>query len=402
MDDRTPHETADFVPHQGIEFVEVDARSVSGPFLPYVLKHAKSLSSQQGLHVIQSFEPRPLYNVMAEMGFKYSTRQASNDEFHVYFYRESTAGSSENKSSATSTRPDQRVPIVLQSATPIAIPLILRLQQSEALAERIVFEEVKIWEKTEKHLAWIAKGKADVSFTAVMAASKMLSGRESIKLASVVVWDNFTLVGRVQDATSFASLRGKTIHLPLVPNSPPGRVTLHLMRALGERPEDFKLVFGKKGDPFGRPEEISRKLVSGEIDIAVLREPEASFALAQDDTLRVIVDYGKEWRRLHPSHLGLPNAGVVFKSSFAERHPDVVQLFLKELEKAVDWVVQNPLEATELSHKTIGHPVEQVRLFLERANFQHVLARDVFGDLNKYLRVLSPEGNLQLTNDDLV
>jgi len=42
-------------------------------------------------------------------------------------------------------------------------------------------------------------------------------------------------------------------------------------------PDDFHFVFGK---PFGRPEEIFRDFVIGKIDTAILREPEASFAIA--------------------------------------------------------------------------------------------------------------------------
>lgn len=79
-----------------------------------------------------------------------------------------------------------------QSATPVVYPLILKILQSERLKQLIEIEELKIWEETEKHLGWITSGKADISFSAIVASSKLYTQGQDIKLLSVEVWDNFT------------------------------------------------------------------------------------------------------------------------------------------------------------------------------------------------------------------
>ena len=41
----------------------------------------------EGLEIIQKFEPLPLYEVMEGLGFERFTKQLSENEWHVYFYR---------------------------------------------------------------------------------------------------------------------------------------------------------------------------------------------------------------------------------------------------------------------------------------------------------------------------
>ncbi len=69
------------------EFTVVDVRKLSGNFLPGLLKRAAQLEVGEGLCVVQSFEPIPLYSAMADLGFEHSTEKAADSEYRVYFYR---------------------------------------------------------------------------------------------------------------------------------------------------------------------------------------------------------------------------------------------------------------------------------------------------------------------------
>lgn len=383
-----------------IEYHTLDARELTGFFLPEIIAKAKNVPPGMGLKIIQNFEPAPLYNVMSDMGWDHVTWKVSDEEFHIFFYRRQTEPLPQTTKDSVASVPSKataRVPIVLQSATPVVYPVILRMMESETLMERVEITELQVWEETEKHLGWLLKGKADISFSAVMAIAKMLGKKDSgLKFASVDVWDNFHLLTRIPRASSFADLRGQTIHMPLVKNSPPSRVTEYLMRAVGEDPANFKFVFGKSGDPFGRPKEIASKLVTGEIETALLREPEASYALEGSAELHEAVDYSEIWSKLHPESRGLPNAGVVFKEDFVRQHPEIAQLFLAELEKAIAWVSEHPDEAAELSYEAMGRTREEVRRFLGRVRFDHVRACDVQEEIQDYLNMIDPRRKLTI------
>lgn len=68
-------------------FKEIDVRGVAGNFFQGLKKQAAELKQGEGITIIQSFEPIPLYEVMEDMGFEYHTNQVSDTEFRVNFYR---------------------------------------------------------------------------------------------------------------------------------------------------------------------------------------------------------------------------------------------------------------------------------------------------------------------------
>jgi len=54
-------------------FDQIDVREVTGNFLPGLLKRAGKIEIGDGLCVIQTFEPIPLYSAMADLGFEHLT-----------------------------------------------------------------------------------------------------------------------------------------------------------------------------------------------------------------------------------------------------------------------------------------------------------------------------------------
>lgn len=68
-------------------FEVVDVRKVNGVFLGGLLKRAAGMPVGEGLCVVQTFEPKPLYNSMEDMGFEHLTEKISDTEFRSYFYR---------------------------------------------------------------------------------------------------------------------------------------------------------------------------------------------------------------------------------------------------------------------------------------------------------------------------
>jgi hypothetical protein len=68
-------------------FEVVDVRKLTGNFLPGLLNKAGQVEVGDGMCVVQSFEPIPLYSAMADLGFEHLTERISDSEYRVYFYR---------------------------------------------------------------------------------------------------------------------------------------------------------------------------------------------------------------------------------------------------------------------------------------------------------------------------
>lgn len=68
-------------------FKKVDVRGVVGNFFPGLKKQASEVPEGEGITIIQTFDPIPLYEVMVDMGFEHHTEKLGNSEFHAHFYR---------------------------------------------------------------------------------------------------------------------------------------------------------------------------------------------------------------------------------------------------------------------------------------------------------------------------
>lgn len=117
------------------QFETLDARQGKpGEFFPIVTGKAQSLPKGEGLHVIQSFEPVPLYGVLGDMGFEYETVKAADNEYHVYFYKTPTAPSM--RASAAPTVKVKAKPFVSPTKKPSALGAI-GLEEGYLTSEQI-------------------------------------------------------------------------------------------------------------------------------------------------------------------------------------------------------------------------------------------------------------------------
>lgn len=68
-------------------FAVIDVRSLTSNFLPMILHKAQQVNLDSGICVVQSFEPKPLYSALQDLGFEHTTEKVSDHEYRVYFYR---------------------------------------------------------------------------------------------------------------------------------------------------------------------------------------------------------------------------------------------------------------------------------------------------------------------------
>lgn len=68
-------------------FRKVDVRHLQGNFAAGLIQAAARLEVGEGLEVVQTFEPHPLYAALEDLGFEHHTEQTAETEFHVFFCR---------------------------------------------------------------------------------------------------------------------------------------------------------------------------------------------------------------------------------------------------------------------------------------------------------------------------
>jgi NitT/TauT family transport system substrate-binding protein len=360
------------------KFEVIDVRSINNP-LDVILKKASETNEDEGFILIQKFEPLPIINMVLEIGFEHIVEKKQENEYWVFFHKKL-------KESNGIVNSSEKIDVVIQSATPVAYPVITRLLQSEKINSIFNVKTLKVWDETEKHLAWITNGKADISFSALITSAKLRNS--DIKIPALFVWDNFVLLSK-KKINSFDDLKGEEIYTPLFEEAPPAKITKYLIEASGLNSDDFNFKYGK---PFGRPEEIYKDFVSGKADTVILREPEASYAIKIMNDRKVYISelsFNKVWNNVNPDFGSFPNAGLVLKGEFARNYPEQTKVFIDELKKAIDWVNNNKEESAKSSSNSMNQPTDRIELFLDRVNFEYVDNEKLIEKVKQYFDVLN-------------
>jgi uncharacterized protein (DUF2249 family) len=69
------------------DYEVIDVRNVTTTFLPGLLKKASKVELGKGLCIIQSFDPKPLYSALEDLGYQWEVEKISDDEYRCYFLR---------------------------------------------------------------------------------------------------------------------------------------------------------------------------------------------------------------------------------------------------------------------------------------------------------------------------
>lgn len=175
------------------------------------------------------------------------------------------------------------------------------------------------------------------SNVAVNLYNKTDGGVQIIAVGTLGVLHILESGGRTE-INSMADLAGKTIYAA-GQGANPEYVLRYLLRENGL--DDVEVVFADAS-------EISAKLISGEIECAMLPVPAATAAIMKSEgKVRAAIDLTEAWDSLR-SGSQLIMTAVVARTEFAQAHPELVAGFLADYEASINFVNNNVDEAAEL------------------------------------------------------
>ena len=217
------------------EFKTADVRGVAGNFFPGLKKQAAELKESEGLEVIKTFDPIPLYAVMEELGFEHFTEQTGDTEFHAYFYRVRVSAESGS--------------ITMRPAALTNFPMI----DEELGKVAVEFWDVT-WNDDKRYLPYETRLLLSLA-NAVGAGRMRQATRELVKayahgLDSAALDDVFELLAWNQGIGYFSSEIGpstlfqayKTVKQREKQRKSRSEITAELMEKFGERNPDVKVI----------------------------------------------------------------------------------------------------------------------------------------------------------------
>ncbi len=130
-------------------------------------------------------------------------------------------------------------------------------------------------------------------------------------------------------------------------------------------------------------------LAAGTADIALLPQPFVTVAQGNLENLRVALDLTEEWDALGNGSAMITGVAVA-RRDYAEAHPELMEEFLIEYARSVDWVNENTAGAAELVVQNgIIESAAVAEKALPRCNIVCLTGAEMKTKLSGYLEVLA-------------
>lgn len=282
--------------------------------------------------------------------------------------------------------------VIAVSPGPLAIP-VARLIETDGLAAVAEETEMIVWENPDQLRGIVAANQADLALVPTNTAAVFYNRGLDVQLVEVSAWSTQFVVGEDPSVKSLADIQGAKLAVPFQ-GSIPDLVFQYIATKQGLEPlEDFEVIYTPN------PQQAGQLLLAGEVQYAVLPEPQASAVVlnsrGSERELHRVIAFDDEWQSV-AGDVRTPILGTVALPSVQDR-PAVLAEFQRRYAEAVEYVVANPDEAGQLAERqfpNLGFKAPLVAESIGHTNWESVPADEARPHLDGFFSILaelSPE-----------
>ena len=268
---------------------------------------------------------------------------------------------------------------------------IMHMIETDALKDLGKRIEFRLWKNPDELRALILKGDVDFIALPTNVAATLYNKEVDIKLLNVSVWGILGMISRDPNLKTLKDFKDKEIAVPFRADMP-DIVFQELAKKNGlDSKKDFKIQY------VANPVDAMQMLILRRVDHALLAEPAISIALRKTKSFPISVvapdlyrsvDLQKEWGELFQTKAKLPQAGIAYIGDTKGKE-ELINRFLQEYSKALDWYKQNPAEASRVVVKELPMLEEQgLADSIEHVSFESVNAIDAKEELEFFFNIL--------------
>lgn len=269
--------------------------------------------------------------------------------------------------------------VTLSGTTGLALVRLFETNPSLGRGVQVTYSVAKT---PEVMVARVMSGEADIAALPTNTAAILYNKGVPIKLAAITNWGVMYLVGRDGALKTWSDLKGREIAVTNK-GATPDLLFRYFLKANGINPDtDVRINY------YASPVEVVQLMLAGRIELAALPEPWVSDATLQDSSIKVLLSYQDEWKRVEKRRQSYPQSCLVVSAKLAGEHPAVVGAFLKQAAACTAWVNSHPREAGLLAEKYISIPAAAAEKGLPRCTLQFSKARTLKTEIDFFLSKL--------------
>ncbi len=184
------------------------------------------------------------------------------------------------------------------------------------------------------------------------------------------------LIENGESVSSLADLAGKTVYLPGSGSNP--EYVLKTLLELSGLTDKVTLDY-----TYATPDELTAAIASGKASLGVLPEPKVTAAMTKNTSLKVAVDFSKEWKALTGTEL--VQGCIIARKQFIAEHPVAVKNFLAAYAESVNSLNSDPdAGAAAVVAAGIAPNEALVKSALPRCNITYLVGEEMKNGLTEF------------------
>jgi NitT/TauT family transport system substrate-binding protein len=270
---------------------------------------------------------------------------------------------------------------------PLSIPLAY-IAEHNSLASVSQKTSFAIWANPTQLQAIISGGQGDFVALPTNSAAIFYNKGVPLQLLDCSIWNILYLVTSDSGIRSIGDLKGKRIVVPYQ-GAIPDAIFRSVCQRQGINPDkDIELSYA--ADPI----QSSQLLLAGQEKYVLLSEPSATSVIlkGKNSGLNFVraLNLKIEWEIANGGQSTTPVAGTVVLGDLKNR-PDVVDTFRVEYQKAIQWMLANPVEAGNVGVRALaeqGFTAEVLTESMKNIEWRYVGSKEARLDLENFFNAL--------------
>jgi NitT/TauT family transport system substrate-binding protein len=271
---------------------------------------------------------------------------------------------------------------------PLSLPLAYMVDHN-SLAAIARTTTLSLWSNPAQLQAIISSSQADFVSLPTTSASLFYNKGISLQLLDCSIWNILYVVTADSSIKDLTDLKGKRIVIPYQ-GAIPDAMFRFVWQQYGLDPDkDIEIYYAPD------PVQASQLLLAGRDKYVLLSEPSATSVILNgqrtgQNYLRAL-NMETEWKKASRSERSTPIAGTVVLGDLKDR-PEIIDVFVSEYQKAVNWILANPKAAGLVGEKVLadsGFKAPVLTASMSNISWRFVKAQDARADIEAFFSALS-------------